>query len=242
MALEETLGERFTVRICTDAHAARKLAPTFLPDVLVLDMLLPGMRGVDVLSAFTAHGLTPLVLVTTRVMDEALLRPLADYGVDQVMMKPCSVQRVARRVEHLSTRLHSRKDDRRDSRDTISTLLRALRIPVQRQGYFYLLEAIARMAEQPDQSLSKELYPAVGRLRSVRWTSVERGIRTAIASAWQVRDQRVWQLYFPPNAREPEKHPTNAEFIYRLAQQVSASEQDREYSQPDPPSDRRTYL
>lgn len=220
MALERALGEHFAVRICTDAQAVQMLAPTFLPDVLVLDMLLPGMNSIDLLDDFLRAGLDPMVLVTTRFTDDDLVRLLMEYGVGCVMLKPCSVRKMARHIPHLSMRLHPRLPAVVDPRNRIAALLRSLRIPVKCQGYFYLLEAIARIAESPDQSFCKELYPAVAQLRSVGWESVERCIRTVIVSAWRIRDDRVWRQYFPSGSL-PQKHPTNAEFICRLAQYIS---------------------
>lgn len=220
IALEAALEEEFTVRICTDDRSVRRLAPIFLPDVLVLDILLPGTSGLRLLRDFSEAGLTPMVLVTTRVIDHGLLRALYDYGVEHIMLKPCSLAKMRSHIQQLSRPLHPQATGKPDHRDQIRALLRELRIPEQRQGYVYLLEAIAQAIETPNPSLSKELYPTVGKRCNVGWTSVERGIRTAISSAWRVRDQRIWHRYFPPQPQGTAKTPTNAEFICRLAQSI----------------------
>lgn len=224
LALESALKERYYVRICSQAWAVKAVACAYLPDVLVLDILMPGMDGCGLLSSLAAAGLYPKVLVTTRVMDEALLEPLLDYGVGCMIMKPCNIPRVVGHIERMSLRLRSQPPAAADHRSRISDLLQQLRIPVKAQGYFYLVETIARAAEKPDQAFCKELYPDVARLRNVQWTSVERCIRSAIQSAWLSRDERVWQSYFPSRDQPEQKRPTNAEFICRMAQCVSEME------------------
>lgn len=224
LALESALKERYHVRICSQAWAVKRIACAFLPDVLVLDVLMPGMDGCGLLSSLADAGLNPRVLVTTRVMDENLLEPLLGYGVGYMVMKPCNIAKVAEHIEGLSLRLHTNPPVEADYRSRISDLLQQLRIPVKAQGYFYLVETIARAVEKPDQAFCKELYPDVARLRNVQWTSVERCIRSAIQSAWISRDERVWQTYFPSKAHPAQKRPTNAEFICRMAQCICETE------------------
>ena len=65
--------------------------------------------------------------------------------------------------------------------------------------------------------LTKELYGTVAQQFHASAAQVERSIRTAIHSAWQSRDERVWQRFFPTGAGGIVRRPTNGEFISRLA-------------------------
>ena len=73
------------------------------------------------------------------------------------------------------------------------------------------------MAKDPAQSVTKELYPAVGALCNADADNVERSCRSAIVSAWNNRDDQLWQLYFAADGSGMLKRPTNATFISRLA-------------------------
>lgn len=221
LALEDALREDFIVHHCKDAPMALWMAQIFPPDVLVLDVLLPGTNAGELLKQFLATGLTPMVMATTEAMDENLLRPLAELGVEYVMRKPCSIQRAVEHIRQLSRPLHSSAPA--DHREAIAELLRTLRIPVQRQGFSCLVDVISLALEAPEQAFCKELYPAVAQQRNVNWTSVERCIRTAIDTAWRARDEQIWEYYFPADPGQPSRRPTNAEFICRMAQQIAVS-------------------
>ena len=96
---------------------------------------------------------------------------------------------------------------------TVAMLL-DLGIPTKRIGFDYLINAILLFCDDPAQMLTKEIYPAVGRLydTGVGAWQIERAIRTAITEAWDSRNPRVWHYYFPQCEDGAEK-PTNAEFI-----------------------------
>ena len=95
--------------------------------------------------------------------------------------------------------------------------LLSLNIPSKLRGYAYLREAIPRMMKDPDQPITKVLYPAVGAVFGCKGTHVERSIRSAIDTAWKQRDDRVWQRYFRVGSDGVIPRPSNAAFISRLA-------------------------
>ena len=82
-------------------------------------------------------------------------------------------------------------------------------------GYKLLIAAILLYAQDPDQSITKELYPTLAkqsRLHSA--ASIERSMRYAITEAWAHGPQKMWQQYFPQQT----KAPSNALFIATLAE------------------------
>jgi two-component system response regulator (stage 0 sporulation protein A) len=81
-------------------------------------------------------------------------------------------------------------------------------------GYRYLLSALCILWENPGQSLTKELYPAVAKLHKGSWQQIEHGIRLSIANAWERRSGDGWELYFS----DEETKPTNSVFLTRMAQ------------------------
>ena len=87
----------------------------------------------------------------------------------------------------------------------------SLNIPSKLRGYAYLREAIPRMMKDPDQPITKVLYPAVGAVFGCKGTHVERSIRSAIDTAWKQRDDRVWQRYFRVGSDGVIPRPSNAD-------------------------------
>ena len=73
------------------------------------------------------------------------------------------------------------------------------------------------MAQNPDISITKELYPVVGNICHSRSALVERSIRSAVDGAWRNRNDAVWLNYFRADASGLIPRPSNTLFISRLA-------------------------
>lgn len=99
--------------------------------------------------------------------------------------------------------------------ESVRQALHELGFPVHHGGYRRLCAAIPRYAQDPEQSLTKELYPDVAReLGCTNPCDVESSIRRAILTAWDQGDRDVWIQYFP----RCRKAPTNLVFIATLAE------------------------
>ena len=103
----------------------------------------------------------------------------------------------------------------------VSSLLLTLSISTKHNGFAYLRESILLMAKDPSLSVTKVLYPEVGRIFGCHKDNVERSIRTALDKAWLKRDPAIWQKYFPG----AEQRPSNAVFISRLAEALLLEEE-----------------
>lgn len=217
LALAEALRGAYYVRSCRDGKEALELLHSFSPDVFVLDLMLPELDGISLLQTAVTSGIRPMVLATTRFLNDYVLDSVDLLGVGYLMVKPCDVRATVARIHDLSQKLRQPLVSQPDPRTHVSNLLLSLGIPTKLRGYTYLREAVLLMAKDPKQSITKELYPAVAALCGCESTHVERSIRSAIATAWKHRDDRIWQLYFQPGAGGSLPRPTNAAFISRLA-------------------------
>ena len=216
-ALLDTLRGAYRIRTCQDGKTAMQLLHSFRPDILVLDLMLPELDGISLLHAACAADLRPMVLATTRFVNDYVLESVTALGVGYLMLKPCDIHATVARIRDLHRRLSPTVLSEPDPRAQISNLLLTLGIPTKLRGYAYLREAILLMARKPGQSITKELYPDVGLACSTTSVHVERSIRSAINAAWSHRDDRIWQLYFQPQSDGTLPRPTNAAFISRLA-------------------------
>ena len=104
-----------------------------------------------------------------------------------------------------------------DRQQLVRDHLLRLSIPQTRKGFNYLSIGILLFAQDPEQLLSKELYPAIANAAGCGSTAqVERSIRTAILSAWQQRNASAWDQYFPGTSSVP----TNKHFLCTIAQMI----------------------
>ena len=216
-ALKDTLQNTYSVRTCRDGKEALLLLRTFQPDILVLDLMLPELDGISLLQCLIQEQVCPAVLATSCFINGYVLEASRQLGVGYLIRKPCDIRATVARIQDLSQRTRPTVFCQSGSRYHVSNLLLSLGVPPKRDGYHYLREAIPIMAKNPTLSVTKELYPAVGALYHIDGNNVERSIRSAIHAAWQHRDDRVWQCYFPPDSTGHIPRPTNAAFILRLA-------------------------
>ncbi len=100
---EYLTGEGFTV---DSAHSgsdgvARALAAEW--DAVVLDVMLPGMNGFDVLKRLQAQGVGPVLMLTARGEDTDTVLGL-ELGADDYVAKPCSPRVLVARLRNLLRR------------------------------------------------------------------------------------------------------------------------------------------
>ncbi len=221
VALADALRGAYQIRLCADGRQAQQLLREFKPDILVLDLMLPGYDGISLLQWALEQELHPMVLATTRFFGDYVVESLERMNVGYVMVKPCDLVAAVHRISDLSARLRPRPDVRPDPRNQASGLLRTLGVPTKLRGYIYLREAVLLMMSDCTQSITKELYPEVARICGCAPAHVERSIRSAVAAAWEHRDERVWSLYFQPDENGAILRPSNGTFITRLADSLA---------------------
>jgi CheY-like chemotaxis protein len=214
-ALSDKLGGAFDLRICADGMRARELLQSFSPDILVVDLTLPGLDGISLLKAAASLIKRPAMLALTRFSSPYIENALGDLGVDYLMYKPCDMTALTERIFDLSCCGNAEPVVK--PKTAVGNILIALEIPINRKGYGYLEAAIELYEKNPTQSITKELYPAVAKLCGGNRLSVERAIRGVIHEAWERRDERVWRLYFRPGYGGIVPRPTNLSFISSLA-------------------------
>ncbi|MGE0546259.1 MAG: ATP-binding protein [Kofleriaceae bacterium] len=94
------LGRYFTVDTVEDGKAALAVAETGWPDVLVADVMMPGMDGFALVRALRAHPQTcalPVILLSARAGEQATLEGLQS-GADDYLVKPFSGRELIARV------------------------------------------------------------------------------------------------------------------------------------------------
>ena len=81
---------KFTVEICSSGTAALETAPTFAPDLILLDVMMPGMDGPSTLKALRQLPETakiPVIFMTAKVQTHEVAR-YKELGAVDVIAKP----------------------------------------------------------------------------------------------------------------------------------------------------------
>jgi two-component system alkaline phosphatase synthesis response regulator PhoP len=182
------------VEICRDyLHAANydvitagdglkglAMARTHKPDLVVLDLMLPGMDGLDVCRTLRREGNVPIIMLTARVEEPDKLIGL-ELGADDYITKPFSARELVARIRTVL---------RRASGDPTSDTIHAGQVTLDRAHYQALLpdrsipltstefELLATMMSQPGRIFTRsQLLNAV---RGVAFESYERAIDSHI--------------------------------------------------------------
>ena len=96
--------EGYTPVVAKDGEAGLRLAVAEPPDLMVLDVMLPRLSGLDVLKRLRAEGaLTPIIMLTARGQEIDKVLGLR-LGADDYVTKPFSFMELMARVEAVRRR------------------------------------------------------------------------------------------------------------------------------------------
>jgi len=96
--------EGYAVRIVHDGRAAIDEVRRQRPDLLLLDVMMPKVDGLDVARVLRAESDLPMLMLTARSTEDDLLLGL-DLGADDYMTKPYSPRELMARVRTLLRRV-----------------------------------------------------------------------------------------------------------------------------------------
>ncbi len=80
----------YEVCMCAGGQLAIEQAPCFQPDLVLLDVMMPGLTGPQTLAALRSHPATatvPVVFLTAKAMPDEV-EELLQYGATGVIVKP----------------------------------------------------------------------------------------------------------------------------------------------------------
>jgi two-component system, OmpR family, alkaline phosphatase synthesis response regulator PhoP len=170
----------FAVSTAADGPQGLALARRERPDLVVLDLMLPGMDGLDVCRELRREGQVPIIMLTARVEERDRLTGL-ELGADDYITKPFSPRELVARVRAVL---------RRASGAPAAEVIQAGGLTLDRARYLAILpdrqvqltatefEILATLASQPGRIFSRAQLLTVA--RGVAFESYERAIDSHI--------------------------------------------------------------
>ena len=176
----EKTGE-FSVEIARDGNEILKRVKERMPDLLVMDVMLPGMDGIILVSGF----------VSDRMLAEA-----SELGAAYFLPKPFETAALLDKMRGLF--LKAPQESLPSLKTMVTSVIHEIGVPAHIKGYQYLREAIMITVRDMDviNAVTKVLYPEVAKRFATTPSRVERAIRHAIEVAWDRGDLETLQKYF----------------------------------------------
>lgn len=98
-------SEGFTVHICSDPHKGVSIAQSHAPDCILLDIMMPGMNGLQVCQKIREFSSAPIIFLTGKDSEDDKINGLMT-GADDYIVKPYSIREVRARIDVLLRRFN----------------------------------------------------------------------------------------------------------------------------------------
>ena len=95
--------EGYTVVTAVDGRQALQRWESEKPDLVILDVMLPKVNGLDICRKIRSESNVPVLMLTARDQDEDVVRGLA-FGADDYIVKPFSHKQLVARIRAATRR------------------------------------------------------------------------------------------------------------------------------------------
>lgn len=224
-----------------DGAEALRLVEETRPDVLVLDILLANLDGLDVLRRLGEMGMKTAPIVVSGFYKDSVISEASSLGASYFMLKPFNMGTLLEKIRSVTGKvgyhremsetmaIHNRSE--KSLERTVTEVIHEIGVPAHIKGYKYLREAIMLTVQDMEiiNAVTKVLYPDVAKKFNTTPSRVERAIRHAIEVAWDRGDLEVLQKFFGYTVSNIKGKPTNSEFIAMIADRLNLQRKNHNY-------------
>jgi len=209
-----------------------------VPDVMILDIIMPHLDGLGVLEKLREMDLSPMpkIIMLTAFGQETITQRAVQLGASYYILKPFDIEVLANRIRQLAgtapvapalsgsaARANIIPMNKVKNLDAnITTIIHEIGVPAHIKGYQYLREAITMVYNNIEilGAITKTLYPAIAEKFRTTPSRVERAIRHAIEVAWTRGNIESISHLFGYTINVAKSKPTNSEFIAMVADKL----------------------
>lgn len=105
---------KYSYLLATSGNEAIMLAVSHKPDIILLDLGLPDMDGVEIIKNVREWSNIPIIVISARSEDKDKIDAL-DFGADDYITKPFSVEELLARIRVATRRLNSMNEKQAES-------------------------------------------------------------------------------------------------------------------------------
>ena len=106
---------KYSYLLATSGNEAIMLAVSHKPDIILLDLGLPDMDGVEIIKNVRKWSNIPIIVISARSEDKDKIEAL-DFGADDYITKPFSVEELLARIRVATRRLNSMNEKQSESK------------------------------------------------------------------------------------------------------------------------------
>jgi len=151
----------FELETANDGSEGLEAAETFQPDVILLDIMLPGLNGLEVCRRLRARSAVPIIMLTARDEEDLRIQAL-DAGADDYLTKPFYFRELLARIRAILRRVELDRQTRQSQTfsigkirlDPLSRKVYKDRREIQLSAREY--ELLALLMNQAGQAISRE--------------------------------------------------------------------------------------
>lgn len=92
------VNEGFSVQVCNDGKNAVRDFKAFEPEIIILDIMLPGVDGIEICRAIRTESIVPIIMLSAKSGDIDKILSLG-VGADDYITKPFSPVEVIARIK-----------------------------------------------------------------------------------------------------------------------------------------------
>ncbi|PIE01214.1 MAG: DNA-binding response regulator [Thiothrix nivea] len=120
-------GEQYQVVQAFDGESGLARFAETAPDIILLDVMMPKMDGIEVLNTIRQTSQIPILMLTAKAEDVDKILGL-ESGADDYVAKPCNPRELAARINNLLTRTAATPAIDKDSPIILDKVRRQFRI------------------------------------------------------------------------------------------------------------------
>lgn len=213
------------------------------PDIVLLDIVLPGIDGFGVLECISMLEKRPKVIMISALAQDTFINKAIKLGANYYLVKPFDFSSLSSRIleffkkedkvnfqkagienyaDYKIIEAEKRFIRQKSLEERITNVFMIVGIPAHIKGYQFLREAIKLAVDTPEiiNSITKKLYPAIAERYDTSSSKVERAIRHAIEVAWNRGKIENINNLFGVRVYSSNDKPTNGEFIALVADKM----------------------
>lgn len=235
------IGKRSMLELVAETdnqEEALQLLESIPVDALILDLELPQGSGILLLEQLQERQIEkPFIAVVTNVVSKVIYDTIRKMGVDYICAKgdpkfsldvPLSIIEISapyRKTKEQAKAIVKKLNARTKMdvyRKSISFELYRMGFPSKILGTSYCIEGMLYLAmnEQPEISMTKEVYPYIASKYKTNAKNVERGMRNAIEKVWTEQEVEKLRELYPFEWNLKTGRPTNTEFLHNMVQKL----------------------